>query len=114
MATPGSLDFTPRAWGSPRGWRLGDTAPSVLSLDSLTPQNLHQREGDSKTLAVLTTEGGGAGPLSQGGAPLPSPNSAPMSPALRPPCGPAQTPDPRSWKGAAAWREPAGEKGLKG
>lgn len=68
---------------------------------------------------MLTAEGGGAGPLSQGGAPLPSPNSAPVSPALRPPCGPAQTPDPRpqelegscSMEGAR-WRE--GTQGVNG
>lgn len=38
----GSLDFSPRVWGSPPGLRLGNTHPSVLSIDSLTPQNLHK------------------------------------------------------------------------
>lgn len=39
---PGGLDFSLRAWGSPPGWKLGNTDPSAFSLDSLTPQNLHK------------------------------------------------------------------------
>lgn len=50
-------------WGRrPRGLRLGNVCPSVLSLNSTAPQNLHKREGDGATVAVLTGEGGRAGP----------------------------------------------------
>lgn len=59
----------PRVWGRPRGLKLGNALLSVLSLDSLTPQNVHKRERDSATVAVLTAEEGElvpqpAGPLS--------------------------------------------------
>lgn len=62
--------LTPKGvWGRPRGLKLGNALLSVLSLDSLTPQNVHKRERDSATVAVLTTEEGElvpqpAGPLS--------------------------------------------------
>lgn len=39
---PGGLDFSLRVWGSPPGWKLGNTDPSACSLFSLTPQNLHK------------------------------------------------------------------------
>ncbi|KAJ8798641.1 hypothetical protein J1605_016444 [Eschrichtius robustus] len=97
---PSDPSLPPRSL--PRGAAGGADGGRTPGAMCLTPQNLHQREGDSETLAVLTAEGGGAGRLSRGGAPSPGPHSAPMSPALRPPCGPVQTPDPKSWKGAAA------------
>lgn len=93
------------AWGvgRPSQAELGNADFSVLSLHSLTPQNLHKR-GDGETVAMLTGEGGRAGPLSQPGAPSLAPLST-LSP-LSPQCQPAQTPE--------TGREPTGEKGLEG
>ena len=107
-------------WVSPpgQGAALGDGGwvtllPLVLPLHSLTPQNLHQREGDSETVVVLTGEG--AGWSSQPGrGSITSPHAASASLALRNSFGPAQTPDPRGRKGAAIQRGPVGRRNSRG
>lgn len=47
--------------GPLQGLRLSNSSPSVPCHDSLTSQNLHQREGD-ETTALLMGEEGRAGP----------------------------------------------------
>lgn len=71
--TPGRVGFTPRAGGSPRGWRLGNTASSRAPPPqpyAPKPASVRRRQRDH---GGADRRRSGAGPLSQDGALQPAP-----------------------------------------
>lgn len=111
--TPGGVGFTPRAGGSPWGWRLGNTASSCAPPPqpyAPKPASARRRQRDRggadrrRSGLVLSARTG----LHH------QPPRSICIPALRNSFWPAQTPDPTGRKGAAVQRGPVGRRNSRG